>query len=1005
LNSEIRQNLDTEVRQDEAVRPNDFIVIRGARTHNLKNISCDIPHGKLTVVSGVSGSGKSSLAFDTIYAEGQRRYVESLSSYARQFLERIEKPDVDLIDGLAPAIAIKQKNSTRNPRSTVATATEIYDYLRLLYARCGEVHCIHCDGLVKRDSIDEIAEAVLGLGEGTRLQVLFPVGSVEEAAEQCAKVAGGKGAAKGAKAAKAAGKAAEKRVAMGGDSPHTETLKARLTELRGGGFNRLYQQGKIVEFSTPESLLDLDFRLPVFVLLDRVVVDTDNRARIVDAAEIAYREGGEVIFEEALRAGDSDGLNGAGHAEPRRWRFSGSYECKSCHRPGKEPEPRLFSFNNPFGACPRCQGFGNTVDFDMNLVIPDKGLSLADGAIDPWNRPKYRTWYTELRKQAAELGVPLDVPWREMTEAAREIVLRGKGSFEGVFGFFAQMERKKYKLHVRVMLSKYRGYAECPDCRGQRLRAEARSVRMNGKNICQATALTIADAKEFFAGLKLSAMQEEIAGPILDEVRQRLNFLDAVGLEYLTLDRLASTLSGGEAQRIQLATSLGSRLVGALYVLDEPSIGLHTRDTARLIHILEELRDLGNTILVVEHDAEVLRAADHLLDLGPGAGEFGGKLLAEGVLAEIEANPNSLTGRYLSGQISIPVPTRRRTPGREKLVLRGAEANNLHGVNVEIPLGLLVAITGVSGSGKSTLIHQVLYRALGQAMGQTEGGDPTGLYKSLTGAERLNDVVLVDQTPIGRTPRSNPITYIKGFDLVRELFASQPDAKRLSLTPGHFSFNVPGGRCNTCEGDGTVTVEMQFLADVELPCEDCNGTRYQAKVLDVQYKGKNIHEVLQMTVKEALRFFVGQVKLLEKLAVLDEIGLGYLRLGQSATTLSGGEAQRVKLAAHLAQVRAANATAKPSQASRVLYILDEPTTGLHFDDVSKLLTAFRKLIDGGGSLIVIEHNLDVIKCADWVIDLGPEGGSGGGKIVAEGTPEDVAGNLMSHTGKWLRRVL
>ncbi len=969
-------------------------MIRGARTHNLKNISCDIPHGKLTVVSGVSGSGKSSLAFDTIYAEGQRRYVESLSAYARQFLERIEKPDVDLIDGLAPAIAIKQKNSTRNPRSTVATATEIYDYLRLLYARCGVVHCIHCDGLVKRDSIDEIAEAVMALGDGTRLQVLFPVGGVEGFAEAAAKPAGK--ATKTAVKGKSAGKVAEKRVTTGGDSPHTETLKARLTELRTGGFNRLYQQGKIVEFSTPESLLELDFTLPVWVLLDRIVVSAENRARIVDAAEIAYREGGEVIFEEVPR-------EEAG--ERRRHRFSGSYECKSCHRPGKEPEPRLFSFNNPFGACPRCQGFGNTVDFDMNLVIPDKGLTLADGAIDPWNRPKYRSWYTDMKKHVAELGVPLDVPWRAMTEAAREIVLRGKGSFEGVFGFFTQMERKKYKLHVRVMLSKYRGYAECPDCRGQRLRAEARSVRINGKNICQATALTIADAKEFFTGLQLSPMQEEIAGPILHEVRQRLNFLDAVGLEYLTLDRLASTLSGGEAQRIQLATSLGSRLVGALYVLDEPSIGLHTRDTTRLIRILEELRDLGNTILVVEHDAEVLRAADHLLDLGPGAGEFGGKLLAEGVLAEIEANPNSLTGRYLSGQISIPVPTRRRTPARERLVLKGAEANNLHGLNVEIPLGMLVAITGVSGSGKSTLVHQVLYRALARALGQTEGADPTGLFKSLTGAERLNDVVLVDQTPIGRTPRSNPITYIKGFDLVRELFASQPDAKRLSLTPGHFSFNVPGGRCNTCEGDGTVTVEMQFLADVELPCEECSGTRYQAKVLEVEFKGKNIHQVLQMTVKEALRFFVGQVKLLEKLAVLDEIGLGYLRLGQSATTLSGGEAQRVKLAAHLSQVRASNATAKPSQASRVLYILDEPTTGLHFDDVSKLLTAFRKLIDGGGSLIVIEHNLDVIKCSDWVIDMGPEGGSGGGKIVAEGTPEDVAGNLLSHTGKWLRTVL
>ena len=970
------------------ISSNDAIVIRGARTHNLKNISCEIPHGKLTVVSGVSGSGKSSLAFDTIYAEGQRRYVESLSAYARQFLERIEKPDVDEIDGLAPAIAIKQKNTTRNPRSTVATATEIYDYLRLLYARAGEVHCIYCDGLVKRDSMDEVAEGVLALGEGTRLNALFPVRHEMPAVE----------APKPAKRAKAAaGKAAAKATANTAVlDPMSEGLKSRLVELRGSGFNRLYQDGQIYEFSTPESLIDIDFTAPLFVLLDRIVVSAENRARIVDAAEIAYREAGEVIFEETPR--DEN-------AERQRHRFSGEYECKSCHRPGKEPEPRLFSFNNPFGACPRCQGFGNTVDYDLNLVIPDKGLSLNDGAIDPWNRPKYRTWFTDLKKQANALGVPMDVPWRDMREAARELVLRGNGKFEGVHGFFTQMERKKYKLHVRVMLSKYRGYAECPECRGQRLRAEARAVRINGLNICQAAALTIAKAKDFFAGLKLTPMQQEIAGPILEEVQQRLGFLDAVGLEYLTLDRLASTLSGGEAQRIQLATSLGSQLVGTLYVLDEPSIGLHTRDTARLIRILKKLRDLGNTIVVVEHDADVLRSADHLLDLGPGAGEFGGKLLAEGVLAEIEANPNSLTGKYLSGKISIPVPTRRRAPGREKLVLKGAEANNLHGLSVEIPLGMLVAITGVSGSGKSTLVHQVLYRAVAHALGQTDGGDPSAVFKSLTGVERLNDVILVDQTPIGRTPRSNPITYIKGFDLVRELFAAQPDAKKLSLTPGHFSFNVPGGRCNTCEGDGTVTVEMQFLADVELPCEDCNGTRYQAKVLDVRYKGKNIHEVLQMTVKEALRFFAGQTRLLEKLAVLDEIGLGYLRLGQSATTLSGGEAQRVKLAAHLSQVRAANASAKPSQASRVLYILDEPTTGLHFDDVSKLLTAFRKLIDGGGSLIVIEHNLDVIKSADWVIDLGPEGGEGGGRIVAEGTPEQVASNLHSHTGQWLAKVL
>src|SRR5580658_9927220 len=567
--------------------PTESIVVRGARIHNLKNIDFDVPHNQLTVVTGVSGSGKSSLAFDTIYAEGQRRYVESLSAYARQFLERIEKPDVDEIDGMAPAIAIKQKNTTRNPRSTVATATEIYDYLRLLYARCGEVHCIYCDGLVKRDSVDEAADSILALGEGTRLNVLFPVTPAAalngEAAAKPDKVAGTASKSVAKSTAKPAAKS--KAATLTGEALHAETLKTRLADLRGSGFNRLWQAGTIFEFSTPESLIDLDFQAPIFVLLDRLVVSADNRNRIVDAIETAYREGGEAILEEAPREEN---------AERRRLRFSGAYECTSCHKPGREPEPRLFSFNNPFGACPRCQGFGNTVDYDLGLVIPDQSLTLSGGAIDPWNRPKYRPWFTELRKRAAELGVPLEVPWRDLPEAARETVLRGKGDFAGVMGFFAQMERKKYKLHVRVMLSKYRGYAECPDCRGQRLRAEARAVRMGSggageKNICQATALTIAKAKEFFDRLELAPMQEEIAGPILEEVRQRLGFLVAVGLEYLTLDRLASTLSGGEAQRIQLATSLGSRLVGALYVLDEPSIGLHTRDTARLIHILEEL--------------------------------------------------------------------------------------------------------------------------------------------------------------------------------------------------------------------------------------------------------------------------------------------------------------------------------------------------------------------------------------------------------------------------------
>ncbi len=685
-----------------------------------------------------------------------------------------------------------------------------------------------------------------------------------------------------------------------------------------------------------------------------------------------------------------------------RLRFSREYECKHCHRLYREPEPRLFSFNNPYGACPRCQGFGNTIDFDLNLIIPDKGKTLDDGAIDPWTRPKYRPYQTELRRACRDEGIPVNVPWYDLTAAQQAFVLEGNGAFLGVYGFFRLMDRKKYKLHVRVMLSKYRGYARCPECKGERLRAEARAVLLDGRNICQAAALTIAAAHQFFAALTLTREQEEIAGSILKEVQQRLRFLDAVGLDYLTLDRLASTLSGGEAQRIQLATSLGSQLVGALYVLDEPSIGLHTRDTAKLIRILENLRDLGNTILVVEHDPDVLRAADYLMDLGPGAGEYGGKLLAAGTVEQVERNPDSLTGRYLSGALTIPVPTRRRERGREKIVLRGARIHNLRGVDVEIPLGLLVCVTGVSGSGKSTLVHQVLYRAIAHALGQTEGGDPTGLFRELTGAERLNDIVLVDQNPIGRTPRSNPVTYIKAFDSIRELFASQPEAERRGYAAGHFSFNVPGGRCDVCEGDGTVTVEMQFLADVELPCEECNGTRYKASTLEVRYKGKNISEVLQLSVKEALRFFAGHPRILDKLAVLDEVGLGYVRLGQSATTLSGGEAQRVKLASHLASVRT---TSGKTGRSRTLYILDEPTTGLHFDDVGKLLHAFRKLIDGGGSLLVIEHNLDVIKSADWVIDMGPEGGSGGGEIVAVGTPEEIAATEGSHTGYWLRRML
>ncbi len=986
----------------------DHITIRGARTHNLKSIDVDIPHNALTVVSGVSGSGKSSLAFDTVYAEGQRRYVESLSAYARQFLERIEKPDVDHMDGLAPAIAIKQKNQTRNPRSTVATATEIYDYLRLLYARCGTVTCLHCGGIVKRDSVDEIVASLLALPEGTRTYALFPIVRTEIRLE--ALQGSSTDVPEASKLVKKLAKASKKAPTNIAAATLTDTLKDRLLELRRRGYNRLYQQtatqiaagepGSIVEFSTPESLLELDFSQPIFVLADRLALSPDVRARLVDAIETGYRESGEIQFQT---------LPNDAHPSSTKYRYSAAFECTTCHRAYRDPEPRLFSFNNPFGACPRCQGFGTTIDFDPGLIIPDRSKSLDDGAIHPWTTTKYRPYHGEMKRVARVAGIPTNVPWYDLSPAHQQFIQEGQGAFLGIRGFFAELDRKKYKLHVRVFLSKYRGYATCPDCRGTRLRAEARAVLLQGRNICEVAALTITAATEFFDSLALSPAQMEIAGKVLEEVRQRTHFLQQVGLDYLTLDRLSSTLSGGESQRIQLATSLGSRLVGALYVLDEPSIGLHTRDTAKLIRIMEDLRDLGNTILVVEHDPDVIRAADYLLDLGPGAGELGGQLLAAGTVAEVTANPESITGKYLSGRMTIPVPKIRREPGREHLKLTGARVHNLRGVDLDIPLGLMCCVTGVSGSGKSTIVHQVLYRALQQALGQTEGADPTSLYRELSGTQYLNEVILVDQSPIGRTPRSNPVTYIKAFDDIRALFAAQPDAKRKNFAAGAFSFNVPGGRCDVCEGDGTVTVEMQFLADIELPCEECGGTRYKAAILDVKYKGKNINDVLKMTVKEALVYFAGHPRIVDKLYVLDEVGLSYVRLGQSATTLSGGEAQRVKLASHLATARSISTRSANSEAakarSRTLYILDEPTTGLHFDDVAKLLAAFHKLIEGGGSLLVIEHNLDVIKSADWVIDMGPEGGDGGGQIVAVGTPEDIAANTASHTGHWLAPVL
>jgi excinuclease ABC subunit A len=763
-------------------------------------------------------------------------------------------------------------------------------------------------------------------------------------------------------------------------------LRTALSEIQKRGFNRLYQDGRLHEFSSPETLLDVDFSRPVFVVVDRLAVGPESRSRLVDSIEICYREaGGEAILEFLPDATGKDA---------ERLVFNERFECKNDGALYQEPEPRLFSFNNPYGACPRCQGFGNTIDFDLNLVVPDSSKSLDDGAIEPWTKPRYKSLFQEMRKWARTRAIPTNIAWRHLTADQRKLVLEGdpENDFDGVKGFFTWLERKKYKLHVRVFLSRYRGYATCPECAGTRLRAEARAVRVAGKSITEICALTVKEARAFFAGLQLTDAQSKIADKILEEVRSRLQFLDEVGLDYLSLDRLTSTLSGGESQRIQLATSLGSHLVGALYVLDEPSIGLHPRDTQRLIDILKSLRDLGNTVLVVEHDPDTIHAADHVIDLGPGAGELGGKLLFAGSYDAMLAEPRSLTGRYLSGELRIPVPNNRHRPSGKFLRLFGATLHNLQNVDLMIPLGTLTVVTGVSGSGKSTLVHDVLYRALGT---KRNGGSVKEFCDRLEGDNQITEVVIVDQSPIGRTPRSNPATYLKAFDAIREVFADTPDAKRRGYSAGHFSFNVPGGRCETCQGDGTVTVEMQFLADVELICEECRGTRFKSTVLDVRYHGKNIHEVLGLTVREALVFFGNVPKIVSKLKVLNEIGLGYLRLGQSATTLSGGEAQRLKLASHLTR----------TENRGILYILDEPTTGLHFDDIAKLLAAFRKLLESGASLLVIEHNLDVIKSADWLIDMGPEGGDMGGKVIATGTPEQVARNQQSHTGRFLARVL
>ena len=1040
--------------EDRAAAANGHLVIRGARTHNLKNIDLTLPAGRLIIVTGVSGSGKSSLAFDTIYAEGQRRYVESLSAYARQFLERMEKPDVDRIDGICPAIAIRQKNSVRNPRSTVGTTTEIHDYLRLFFARIGRTICRQCGREVERESAEAAARELAALPAGTRLLLGFdyavdgadaavPAGGDEagpgsgdrpesgyrsgagEAAGLAVSSARGgsetgrpapddrpesghwsepgDGSADGAEQGErspADGSGPAERSAPGeasADAPVAaagDPVAAAMASLRKRGFARLIVDdgdagddggGRVARLDEIDPAR-LAGRRSLRIVLDRVRVGPDLLGRMTDSIETAYLEGGGSAF--ALEV-DRDGRPAAEH------RFSERFECRACGIGYEAPQPRLFSFNNPFGACPTCHGFGNVIELDLNLVVPDPTKSIRRQAVEPWSKPEYRPQLTRLMRAAKDGAVRLDTPWSELTDAERDFVVEGDGAgYAGVRGFFASLERKKYKMHVRVFLSRYRGYVTCPGCDGTRLRPEARGVQVAGRTIDEVCALTVGEAAAFFEGLGLSDGERTVADRLVREIGRRLSFLRDVGLDYLTLDRLSSTLSGGEAQRINLATALGSALVGTLYVLDEPSIGLHPRDNERLIAILRQLRDQGNTVLVVEHDADTIRTADVVVDLGLGAGEQGGRVIHAGPFDALLEEPQSLTAKYMRGDLAIPLPSsRRKHPQPMAIRVAGAREHNLRGIDVEIPLNTLTCVTGVSGSGKSTLVHDVVYAAIKRQKG---GWDKrVGRHDRLDGAELVTDVTLVDQTPIGRTPRSNPVTYLKAFDPVRELFSHTRDARAAGLTPGHFSFNVPGGRCDVCEGEGVVRVEMQFLADVFVPCDECDGRRFKPQVLDVRYRGRNVDDVLDMTVREALAFFAGSPKICRRLRLLDEIGLGYLRLGQPATTLSGGEAQRIKIASHLAARRA----------DRALYILDEPTTGLHFDDVAKLLAAFGKLLQAGNSILVIEHNLDVVKSADWVIDLGPEGGEGGGQVVAAGTPEQIAMAEGSHTGRHLRPVL
>ncbi len=916
------------------------LIIKGARVNNLKNIDVTIPRNKLTVITGVSGSGKSSLAFDTIYAEGQRRYVESLSSYARQFLERMDKPDVDFMQGISPAMAIQQKNTTTNPRSTVGTSTEIYDYMRLLFARIGKTYSPVSGKVVKKDTPQIIAEEIIkNYEDRTRFYVLFPVPKHPK-----------------------------------------KKLKDELLVLKEKGFTRL--------LTADEEQLDLNRDEINYkkintdklrVLVDRLSVKNDDpemRTRFTDSLEIALREGNGRCYIK-IREGKE-------HLFSERFEEDGmEFE---------EPAPQMFSFNNPFGACPKCEGFGRIAGIDEDLVIPDPELTIREGAVAPFNSPKFSKNLKDLIKVAARYRLPIDIPYNSLSGEVKNILWKGKDEYVGIFGFFEQVKSEFYKVHMRVYYSRYRGYSRCPECDGYRIRKDALYVKINGLHIGQVSEMTIGHARDFFDELELSAFEEKVASQILFEIRKRLRYLDEVGLDYLTLSRLTNTLSGGESQRINLANALGSSLIGSLYVLDEPTIGLHPRDNDRLINILKSLRDIGNTVLVVEHDPEMIRAADNIIDIGPFAGNFGGEVIFSGPYEEL-LKANTLTGKYLSGAKQIELPEKRRKGNGKALVVEGASEHNLKNITVEFTLGKMICVTGVSGSGKSTLVHQTLYAGI---MKKTSTySDKVGRHKNIKGMDYIDSVEMVDQSPIGRSSRSNPATYIKAFDDIRNLFANTRQAKIMGFSPGHFSFNVPGGRCEACQGEGVQKIEMQFLADIELPCDVCHGKRYRKDILSVKYRGKNIFDVLEMSVSEALDFFVDEKSIVNKLGVLEDVGLGYLKLGQSATTLSGGEAQRVKLAKFLSQ---------PSP-GHTLYFFDEPSTGLHFEDTRRLLDSFNRLVDNGHSVIVIEHNLDIIKSSDWIIDIGPEGGFGGGNVVFSGTPEEIINCEESYTGKYLKGLI